>query len=128
MTGAAYRFDLRLGDEVIGYVAEENLRSVAEILPWLQEAIAHFYPESSYPASLSPEIRESASTRLFRPPKIGARATVFDGPGPDAPRFVEVEDKNGRAINFGEWVQRRDGYWVLRIPFATLHSSQQNGL
>jgi len=31
-----------------GCLAEENVSSVAEILPWLQEAIAHFYPTSTY--------------------------------------------------------------------------------
>lgn len=42
---------------------------------------------------------------------------VFDGaPGPQTGRFVEVEDANGKSINFGEWVQRPDGYWALRIP------------
>jgi hypothetical protein len=41
---------------------------------------------------------------------------VFDGPpGPEPPRFVEVEDEQGKSINFGEWVQRSDGYWALRI-------------
>ena len=41
---------------------------------------------------------------------------VFDGPpGPESGRFVEVE-RNGRSINFGEWVHREDGFWVLRIP------------
>jgi hypothetical protein len=42
---------------------------------------------------------------------------VFHGPpGPEAPRFVEAEDSSGRSIDFGEWVQRPDGYWALRIP------------
>ena len=42
---------------------------------------------------------------------------VFDGPpGPEGPRFVEVEDANGKSIRVGEWVQRVDGYWALRIP------------
>jgi hypothetical protein len=41
---------------------------------------------------------------------------VFDGPpGPEAGRFVDVEDASGKSINFGEWLQRPDGYWVLRI-------------
>lgn len=41
---------------------------------------------------------------------------VFDGPpGPDAGRFVEVEDADGRSITLGKWLQRPDGYWVLRI-------------
>jgi hypothetical protein len=37
--------EIRLGDD--GYLAEETVRMVAEIVPWLQEAIAHFYPGSS---------------------------------------------------------------------------------
>lgn len=42
---------------------------------------------------------------------------VFDGPpGPEAGRFVEVENAEGWSINFGEWVKRSDGYWALRIP------------
>lgn len=41
---------------------------------------------------------------------------VFDGPpGPTAGRFVEVE-RDGQSIRIGSWVQRDDGYWVLRIP------------
>lgn len=40
----------------------------------------------------------------------------FDGPpGPEAGRFVEVEDIDGKGIRIGEWVQ--DGeYWLLVIP------------
>lgn len=42
---------------------------------------------------------------------------VFDGPpGPEAGRFVEVENSAGASISFGEWVHRSDGYWALRIP------------
>lgn len=41
---------------------------------------------------------------------------VFDRPpGPEAPRLIEVEDASGRSIRAGEWLQREDGYWVLRI-------------
>jgi hypothetical protein len=28
---------------------------------------------------------------------------------------VEVEDDQGRSIQYGEWVQRGDGVWALRI-------------
>jgi hypothetical protein len=66
--------DVRLGDEMNGFVAEENVRSTAEIVRWLQEAIAHFYPTSSYAASLDPELRERAANRLFLPPTVAARA------------------------------------------------------
>lgn len=42
---------------------------------------------------------------------------VFDGPpGHEAGRFVEVENADGKSINFGEWVKRQDGLWALRIP------------
>jgi hypothetical protein len=41
---------------------------------------------------------------------------VFDGPpGPEGGRFVEVESPPGVSISFGEWLQRDDGYWVLRF-------------
>lgn len=41
---------------------------------------------------------------------------VFDGPpSHEAGRFVEVEDATGASIRLGDWVQRDDGYWVLRI-------------
>lgn len=42
---------------------------------------------------------------------------VFDGPpGPEAGRFVECEDAEGRGINAGEWIERPNGWWALRIP------------
>jgi len=41
---------------------------------------------------------------------------VFDGPpSHEAGRFVEVEDSTGASMNYGEWVDRGNGYWVLRI-------------
>jgi hypothetical protein len=93
--------ELRLGDEMNGYLAEEDVGSVAEILPWLQEAITHFYPQSSYAALLSPEIRERAATRLFRPPKVGARAIC---PHCGAPNAAPVMDELSRssALHCGE--------------------------
>jgi hypothetical protein len=51
---------------------------------------------------------------------------VFDGPpGPESGRFVEVEDSSGRSIKIGEWLQRNDGYWVLR--FNPMHEAQVLG-
>jgi hypothetical protein len=38
--------DVRLGDQMNGFLVEENVSSIADIVPWLQEAIAHFYPVS----------------------------------------------------------------------------------
>ena len=41
---------------------------------------------------------------------------IFDGlPGPEAPRFVEAEDSEGRGVKVGEWVEDADGRWSLRI-------------
>lgn len=53
---------------------------------------------------------------------------VFDGPpGPESGRFVEVEDDSGKSVRLGEWHQRGDGYWVLRLQGspATLAAAQQ---
>ena len=41
---------------------------------------------------------------------------VFDGPpGPEPGSFVEVEDEAGRSIDVGEWIERTDGMWALRL-------------
>jgi len=41
---------------------------------------------------------------------------VFDGPpGPNPGRFVEVENESGESICAGEWIDRGDGMWALRI-------------
>jgi hypothetical protein len=41
---------------------------------------------------------------------------VFDRPpSHESGRFLEVEDSKGASIRVGEWVQRPDSYWVLRI-------------
>jgi hypothetical protein len=41
---------------------------------------------------------------------------VFDGPpGRDGPRLIEVENDKGQSISLGAWLQRPDGYWVLRF-------------
>jgi hypothetical protein len=42
---------------------------------------------------------------------------VFSGPPGPAGEccFVEVEDEAGVSIKVGEWIQRPDGYWVLRL-------------
>lgn len=38
-----------------------------------------------------------------------------DGPGPKSGRFVEVENDKGESIRAGEWSQRPDGLWQLKI-------------
>jgi hypothetical protein len=43
---------------------------------------------------------------------------IFDRPsGPEAPRFIEVEDEDGRSISIGEWVELPDrDVWALKLP------------
>lgn len=42
---------------------------------------------------------------------------VFDGPpAHESGRFIEVENNEGASIRVGEWLERADGLWVLRIP------------
>lgn len=41
---------------------------------------------------------------------------IFDGPpSPESGRFVEVENDEGKSISIGEWIEREDGFWALRI-------------
>ena len=58
-----------------GYLAEATLTSTAEIIPWLQEAIAHFFPTSAYASTLDAEIRKLGADRIFLAPRV--RATVI---------------------------------------------------
>jgi len=41
---------------------------------------------------------------------------IFDGPPrPESGRFVEVETDEGKGLNVGEWIDKGDGLWALRI-------------
>lgn len=84
--------DVRLGDEMNGFLAEENVASADEIVPWLREAIAHFYPDSTYAASLEDDIRARAKTRLFRTPAAGAQVIcpICGAPNAAAPGMAVI--------------------------------------
>lgn len=43
---------------------------------------------------------------------------IFDRPpGPEAPRFIEVENEQGESVNEGEWIELAErGYWALKLP------------
>lgn len=46
---------------------------------------------------------------------------VFDGPPEHiAGRFVEVEGPEGQGVRIGEWIDRGDGFWALRIKWDEL--------
>lgn len=50
---------------------------------------------------------------------------VFYGPpGPQSVRFLETEDENGHGIVVGEWIDRGNGFWALRIPRVDLDDRQ----
>lgn len=40
---------------------------------------------------------------------------VFDDEPAEGGAFVEVENEKGESIAVGQWIQRPDGYWVLRL-------------
>jgi hypothetical protein len=82
--------EVRLGDDMNGYAAADTVGRVTEALPWFQEAIAHFYPDSTYASTLDPDIRERAKTRLFEPPHVGARAIC---PHCGAPNAMPMMDE-----------------------------------
>lgn len=49
-------------------------------------------------------------------PQCPALHIVFDAPpGPKGCRFIEVETPDRRSVRAGEWHERDDGYWELRI-------------
>jgi hypothetical protein len=59
--------------------------------PWLQEAIAHFYPSSEYATALDPEVRLRAANSMFTPPRIGERVFCpYCGAPNPGPGFDEV--------------------------------------
>lgn len=44
---------------------------------------------------------------------------VFDGPpSHESGRFVEVENPDGASVNAGEWINRENGLWALRIGLS----------
>jgi hypothetical protein len=45
---------------------------------------------------------------------------VFDGPpSHESGRFIEVENLRGESVGRGEWIDRGNGYWALRLPVYT---------
>lgn len=54
---------------------------------------------------------------------------IFDGPpGPVSGRFVEVETEAGVSLRAGEWIERPDGYWALRIEPEALDRAARMAL
>lgn len=52
---------------------------------------------------------------------------VFDGPpGPVSGRFVEVEDQDGNGVKIGQWIERDNGHWALRIGWTEIGDLSNN--
>jgi len=53
---------------------------------------------------------------------------IFEGPpGPEGPRFVEVEDQDGNSVCAGRWVNDPEGYSVLEVwakPFLPVQCTR----
>lgn len=56
---------------------------------------------------------EDAAAKLKRLDIVFQKLTGFTGP--DEFIFVEIEDGDGKSVSVGEWVERDDGFWALRI-------------
>lgn len=53
---------------------------------------------------------------------------IFDGPpGPEAGRFVEVEDEYGQSIRVGRWFKRGDDFWALEIEIGQAEAVELKG-
>lgn len=52
---------------------------------------------------------------------------VFDGPpSHESGRFVEVENEAGASVRVGEWIDRGNGLWALRVPlYASLPAARE---
>lgn len=75
-----------------------------------------------FEGKVSTDSLDVAKAALLNRPQTGEVEKidiVFDGPpGPEAGRFVEVDNSKGQSVKLGEWLQRPDGYWVLRLAHA----------
>lgn len=82
----------------------------------IEELELRIADESRACALFQSHIRELEAQLAAAQERTMAIRIIFDGPpGPDAGQFVEVETDTGESISIGEWIDRKDGYWALRI-------------
>jgi hypothetical protein len=84
--------EVRPGDRLNGFIAETNVPLVADIIQWLQEAIAHFYSDSTYARGSPTEVRERALRQIFAAPMAGSQVTCphCGAPNPNRGRMEEI--------------------------------------
>jgi len=71
----------------------------------------HFYEL----ANTTAEQFRRAATLLQQKQPLNIIFTGPPGPGNDCV-FIDVETDDGRSVRVGEWSQRQDGHWALRLP------------
>ena len=62
--------DVRLGNDFTGYKAEGQVKTLADVVPWLQQAIAKHYPRSAYNLNRLKELGKDA--RIIEFPSNGS--------------------------------------------------------
>lgn len=107
----------RLGEAADMLNMKFNFDKNVEFLGHKEEAARELYNELRNVEAGRPSM---LLLNIPTPPPPGTMAEVidivFDGPpGPVAGRFVEVENSMRESISRGEWVERPDGYWALRM-------------
>lgn len=99
------------------HTAQADVAALAEAIDRKQDS--REYQEASDDEALLLTVRYAIEAL-----GMGARAeagpfvdVVFDGPpSHESGRFVECEEPDGRSVKAGEWIDRKNGLWALRIP------------
>ena len=102
-------------------ISDERLRQVRALVDFPSD-----HPVNCHPVNLADVaglIARLDAAEAGRPDRV--IDIVFDGPpGPVAGRFVEVEDSDRCGIgDVGEWIERDDGFWALRLRVAEEESN-----
>ena len=94
-------------------VCDEEMNDIAEFYHNEHATVGQSYETA---LMLARTLVEAVNTHAPTEANSAFIDIVFDGPGgPEGGRFVEVEDASGCSISIGEWINRSDGYWVLRL-------------
>lgn len=87
-----------------------------------REALRTSYNVTTYPGDGTSHqdkairVIDAALASEPEPQPVAEIRIVFDGfPSPNGPRFIEVENAEGRSINIGRWRRRDDGLCELVI-------------
>ena len=96
--------------------------SFRDIVTWLQEAIAHFYPDSTYADGLGAELKECAARQILLPLRTGAHLSCPHCGAPNAESEPHGRDRLLHLLA----LRRRRRSEAAKSPvsgFLWLHSS-----